>query len=272
MSIDFEIRDMLIDTHTHIYAPEYDADRDSVFVAAQQAGIAYLIMPNIDLSTLSLLIETHKTYPDRTAMALGLHPTSVRADYELQLREVQQYIELSGRTIVAIGEIGLDFYWDQTYLQEQKKVFIEQVRWAQELALPVILHVRAALDETVELLMEHFDPLQLRGVFHCFEGEESQLYRILENLPQMMIGINGNVTYKHSKAARLLSQIPLDKMLLETDAPYLAPVPWRGKRNESAYLVHTASYVADQLRIPLESLAQQTTSNAVRLFSLDLAV
>ena len=261
---------MLIDTHTHIYGVEYDADRDAVISAACQAGVDYMVMPNVDLTSLPLLVETHHTYPDRTAMALGLHPTSVEADYAEQLRQLRQYIAQSSEAIVAIGEIGLDFYWDRTYADEQQKALIEQVGWATELDLPVILHVRSALDETIDLLTSHFAPEKLRGVFHCFEGEETQLQRILDHLPLMMIGVNGNVTYKRSRTARLLSQIPLDKMLLETDAPYLAPIPQRGKRNEPAYLVHTASYVADQIGISLESLAEHTTSNAIRLFSLDL--
>lgn len=261
---------MLIDTHTHIYGVEYDADRDAVISVASQAGVGYMVMPNVDLTSLPLLVETHHTYPDRTAMALGLHPTSVEADYAEQLRQLRQYIAQSSEAIVAIGEIGLDFYWDRTYAEEQQRALIEQVGWATELDLPVILHVRSALDETIDLLTSHFAPEKLRGVFHCFEGEETQLQRILDHLPLMMIGVNGNVTYKRSRTARLLSQIPLDKMILETDAPYLAPIPQRGKRNEPAYLVHTASYVADQIGIPLESLAEYTTSNAIQLFSLDL--
>ena len=174
-------------------------------------------------------------YPDRTAMALGLHPTSVEADYAEQLRQLRQYRAQSSEAIVAIGEIGLDFYWDRTYAEEQQRALIEQVGWATELDLPVILHVRSALDETIDLLTSHFAPEKLRGVFHCFEGEETQLQRILDHLPLMMIGVNGNVTYKRSRTARLLSQIPLDKMILETDAPYLAPIPQRGKRNEDVY-------------------------------------
>lgn len=263
---------MLIDTHAHIYGVEYDTDRDQVISAARRAGVDYLVMPNVDLSSLPLLVKTHQAYPDCTAMALGLHPTSVGADYEAQLQQIYQYIMQSRERIVAIGEIGLDYYWDRTYAEQQQEALIEQIRWAQRLDLPVILHVRSALDDTIELLLKHFDAQLLRGVFHCFEGEVAQLQRILKYLPNMMIGINGNVTYKRSQIAPFLSQIPVDKMLLETDAPYLAPIPQRGKRNEPAYIVHTASYVADQLGVSLESLAEQTTSNAVRLFSLDLVV
>ena len=227
---------MLIDTHTHIYGTEYEADRDAVISAAREAGVGYLVMPNVDLTSLPLLVDTHRSYPNRTAMALGLHPTSVGADYSEQLRQLRQYVAESREEIVAIGEIGLDFYWDRTYVEEQQRALIEQVGWATELNLPVILHVRSALDETIDLLLSHFASDQLRGVFHCFEGEEAQLQRILEHLPLMMIGVNGNVTYKRSRTAQLLSHIPLDKMLLETDAPYLAPIPQRGKRNEPAYL------------------------------------
>lgn len=263
---------MLIDTHAHIYSVEYDTDRDQVISAAHRAGVDYLVMPNVDLSSLPLLVQTHQAYPDCTAMAFGLHPTSVGEDYEEQLHQIYQHISQSGETVVAIGEIGLDYYWDRTYAEQQQRALIEQIGWAQCLNLPVILHVRSALDDTIELLLEHFDAEQLRGVFHCFEGDETQLQRILKCLPNMMIGINGNVTYKHSQVAPLLSHVPIDRMLLETDAPYLAPTPQRGKRNEPAYIVHTASYVADQLGSSLESLAIETTSNAKRLFSLSLVV
>lgn len=259
----------LVDTHAHIYCQEFDEDRAEMMLRAQEVGVTTFIVPNVDLESLPRMLSVHQTYPDCTHLAIGLHPTSIDQDYRWQLEKLYSVLsEQEGRGVVAIGEIGLDFYWDSTYRTEQEKALVEQLNWAIRFDLPVILHIRQAYDEALSLLANFSSKSRLRGVFHCFEGNAEQMEQILSDLPQMMLGINGNVTYKKSLLPPLLSQMPRDRILLETDAPYLSPIPMRGKRNEPAHLIHTARFVAESMSLSVEELARITTHNATNLFAI----
>ncbi len=256
----------LVDTHTHVYEPQFDEDRESSIVASQEAGVAHLILPNIDVESIPRMHSLKALYPDYVSEAMGLHPTSVKTDFREQLGVIHD--EFDVRPYVAIGEIGIDLYWDKTYLAEQIEAFETQIDWSVERNLPIIIHAREAW-EVVFSSLDRFPIDKIRGVFHSFSGDEADLERAL-SYPHFCIGINGVVTFKKNTLQSLLQQIPLKRLLLETDSPYLAPVPHRGRRNEPAYVVHTANHIAHCLDIDVAILAQATTENACRLFDLSL--
>ncbi len=252
----------MIDTHTHIYLEEFDNDRDEVVSRAKAGGVEHIILPNVDLDTVQAMHDTHRRYPDYCRMAMGLHPTSVDADYRRQLDRIHDH--LAEGNYCAVGEIGLDLYWDKTFAQEQEEAFITQVGWAVELDLPVIIHCREAFTEMLALLQSGRVPA-FRGVFHSFTGSADEV-RQLRATGDYYFGINGIVTFKNAHLEEVVREIGIDRLLLETDAPYLAPVPHRGKRNEPVYLSRMAERIAEILGITSHGVDTSTTANAIRLF------
>lgn len=254
----------LFDTHTHIYLPEFSEEGIGKAVErAITAGVETMMLPNVDLSTIAPLKELHSLYPDNTLIAMGLHPTEVKEDYEETLAIINAEIASNPGLYSAIGEIGMDLYWDKSFRDEQMTVFDMQCRLAVWLGLPVIIHCREALDETLEVLKGL--PQIPHAVFHSFGGSEEDVERIM-NTGDFYFGINGIVTFKKSTLPKVIPSIPRNRILLETDSPYLAPVPYRGKRNESAYITETARKVAESLGISVDESASITTENARRLF------
>lgn len=254
----------LFDTHTHLYLPEFEEDgRGNAVRRAVEAGVVTMMLPNVDLTTIAPLKELHAEFPDNTMMAMGLHPTEVKADWHPDLEVVRRELYDNPGLYKAVGEIGIDLYWDKTFALEQTEVFYQQCLWALDLDLPIIIHCREGLDETLAVLKGL--PAVPRGVFHSFGGTAEDVRKIRET-GDFYFGINGIVTFKKSALPAVLPEIPADRLLLETDSPYLAPVPHRGKRNESAFVVNTAEKVAESLGITLDRIAEITTENAVRLF------
>lgn len=258
---------MLVDTHTHLYLPEFESPAAAVKQAIE-AGVGHMILPNVDLDTVGPLLELHSMFPHSTSVALGLHPTEVGDDVYAQLARMRTHIDANRHLLKAIGEIGIDLYWDTSRLDSQIKAFATQVDWAAELRLPVIIHCREGLDEVLRILADA--PVCPKGVMHSFSGTADDIERILRVAPGMYFGINGIVTFKNSRLREVIPAIPADRLLLETDSPYLAPVPMRGRRNCSAYLIHTAAHVAAALGIGVDELAALTSANATRLFDLDI--
>ncbi len=253
-----------IDTHSHIYSEEFDADRTDAVNRCTAAGVTRLILPDIDATSRQAMLNLADSNPAMFFPAAGLHPTSVGAQYKADLQAVEKMLG-SGRKLYAIGEIGIDLYWDKTFEREQFDAFIAQVKWAKELRLPIIVHIRNAIEKTIAAL-EPLADSNLRGVFHCFSGTLQQAQQAISM--GFMLGIGGVLTFKKSSLPEVVRQINLDKLLLETDCPYLAPVPHRGKRNESSYIPIIARKLAEIQGITIEEVARQTTRNAEVLFGL----
>lgn len=253
---------MLIDTHTHMYSEQFDADRTEMIQRAIRNGVTRFYLPNIDLASVPGMHDLEKSFPDNCFAMMGLHPCSVAADWETVLATMKSYLEK--RAYVAIGEIGIDLYWDKSTLAIQQAAFRMQVQWAKAMNLPIVIHARDSFPEIYAILDEENDA-RLKGIFHCFTGNVADVEKI-DAYGGFLFGIGGVVTYKTSELPAVIPAIPRDKLVLETDAPYLPPVPYRGKRNESSYLVHTAEKVAEILELPLSELAALTTENATRLF------
>jgi TatD DNase family protein len=254
----------LIDTHTHIFLEEFDGDRMETLARAEAAGVKQFCLPNIDTGSIDRLHNLCDIRPGVCFPMMGLHPTSVHKDFRSVLEEIRRRFEL--RHYIAIGETGIDLYWDTTFLKEQIEAFETQLRWSIELDLPVAIHTRSAFPQVFESI-SRIGANNLRGVFHSFGGTLEELKTAL-GFPNFMLGINGTVTFKNSQFGDYLSVAPLDRILLETDAPYLTPVPYRGKRNEPAFMVHTAQKIAEIYRLPLETVAAKTSGNACRMFGL----
>lgn len=252
----------MIDTHSHIYAEEFDSDRAEVIARAKAAGITKIILPNVDSESLPRMLQLESEYPGYCFAAIGLHPTSVKENYAEELAIVKK--ELERREYIAIGEIGIDLYWDKSFLKEQIQVFVQQIEWALEYNLPVIIHVRDSFRETMDVL-EQFRGKGLEGVFHSFTGTIDQATEIIE-FGGFYIGINGIVTFKNSGLDAVVQQIDPRYLLLETDAPYLTPAPFRGKRNESEYLTLIAAKLATIFNINFNQITEITTENAYKLF------
>lgn len=252
----------MIDTHSHIYSEEFDADRDEMILRAKNAGVTKIILPNVDSESLPRMLALESQYPDYCYPAIGLHPTSVKDNYKDELALVRS--ELERRKFVAIGEIGLDLYWDKTFYNEQVTAFQKQVEWALEYNLPIIIHVRNSHQETIEAL-KPFRGTGLRGIFHCFTGGKKEADEIFES-GEFLLGIGGVVTFKNSGLAENLKDIPLDKLVLETDSPYLAPVPFRGKRNEPSNLILVAKKLSEIYLLTLSEIKNLTTENVGKIF------
>lgn len=251
-----------VDTHTHLYVEEFDEDRELALIRAGEAGVARLFMPNIDDTTVDAMLALCRSHEGCYPM-IGFHPTSVDADWKARLAAVRRWLD-SPQTFYGIGEVGLDLYWDKTYKKEQMQAFEIQIEWALEHDLPLVVHCREAYPELFEVLAPYKET-GLRGIFHSFTGTEEEAARLLE-YTGFLLGINGVVTFKKSVLPSVLPHVPLGRIVLETDSPYLAPVPYRGKRNESAYLVEVAGKLSEIYSVPLEEIARVTTENACRMF------
>jgi len=249
-----------VDTHTHIYLPEFDNDRHSVIQRAKDNHVEITIMPAIDSTTHEAMLKVESTYENCYSM-IGLHPCSVNQDFKKELAIVNQY--LKQKKFIAIGEIGLDFYWDKTFTAEQYMAFHQQIEIAVEHDLPIVIHSRNAIDECINVVREHPDA---KGVFHCFSGHEEQAKKIIQL--GFMLGIGGVVTFKNAGLDKVIEKTGLSNVILETDAPYLAPVPHRGKRNEPSYVRLIAEKLSILCNLPVERIAELTTENAKNLFKL----
>lgn len=253
----------MIDTHTHLYSEQFDNDRAEAIQRAIDKGVEQFFLPAIDSETHRKMIDLEAQYPDKIHAMMGLHPCSVQPEsWEKELQIVETW--LNNRPFCAIGEIGIDLYWDKSTLDIQVKAFEQQIDWAIEKDLPIVIHTRESFDETFEVLERKKHP-KLRGIFHCFSGNLEQAQHAIDL--NFILGIGGVVTFKNGKIDQFLNQIPLDKIVLETDSPYLAPVPFRGKRNESAYLDLVAGKLVDVYKKDFAEINQVTTENALRVFS-----
>lgn len=253
---------MYTDTHAHLYSEEFNEDRDAMIKKALDEGISRFFLPNVDVRSIAPMMQLVEKYPDHCFPMMGLHPCSVESDYRQKLKVIEKW--LSDEKFYAVGEIGLDYYWSKAYVKEQKDAFLIQASWAMELGLPVVIHSRDSFDEIAELLQ----PLKtdkLRGVFHCFTGNESQVKKAIDL--GFYLGIGGVVTFKNSGLDKVMEGIEMEHVLLETDAPYLAPVPHRGKRNEAGYLKLVAQKIAELKKMSPDEVAAITTKNSKKLFN-----
>jgi len=255
---------ILIDTHTHLYSEEFESDRTQMMDRALAVGVEHFFVPAIDSSYFNGMKQIQEQYPQNVHLMMGLHPCYVKPEtFEQELAFVEQ--ELAKGTYVAVGEIGVDLYWDKSTLKIQQQAFQTQIQWAKKLGLHINIHCRDAFDEVFEVLDQEKSN-DLFGIFHCFTGDFNQAERAL-NL-NMKLGIGGVATFKNGKIDQYLNQIPLEQIVLETDSPYLAPAPHRGKRNESSYVALVAQKLAAIYNLPVEEIAQQTTKNALNIFKL----
>ena len=254
----------MIDTHTHLYSEQFDDDRAAMIQRALDKGVEKFMLPAIDSETHEKMLSLEADYPNQMFAMMGLHPCSVQPEsWEKELEIVKNYIDQ--RDYVAIGEIGIDLYWDKSTLDIQVKAFEQQIDWAIEKDWPIVIHTRESFDETFDVLDRKKHP-KLRGIFHCFSGDLDHAKRALDL--GFILGIGGVVTFKNGKIDQFLNEIPLDKIVLETDSPYLAPVPHRGKRNESSYVELVAGKLVDIYGLPFEEINQKTTENALKIFGI----
>ncbi|EOA48154.1 TatD family hydrolase [Bacteroides salyersiae] len=256
---------MLVDSHSHLFLEEFADDLPQVMQRAREAGVTHIFMPNIDSTTIESLLSVCAAYKEFCFPMIGLHPTSVNENYKKELDIVAGQLA-SSNGYVAIGEIGLDLYWDKTFLREQLLAFEKQVEWALEYHLPIVIHTREAFDYIYKVL-QPYKETGLTGIFHSFTGTSEEAAKLLD-FPGFMIGINGVVTFKKSQLPEVLKDVPLARIVLETDSPYLTPVPNRGKRNESARLKDTLIKVAEIYRESPEVVAEATSENALKVFGM----
>ena len=253
----------ITDTHTHLYSSEFDEDRDEMIQRAIDAGVSRFFIPAIDAAYAQSMYDLEKRYPENVFLMMGLHPTHVKDNYLEELQHVEE--QLAKRKFYAIGEIGIDLYWDKTHLEEQKIAFRKQIQLAKHYKLPIVIHCREAFDEIFEILEEE-KSTDLFGIFHCFSGTYEQALRAISY--NMKLGIGGVVTFKNGKIDQFLDQIDLKHLVLETDSPYLAPMPYRGKRNESSYLVQVVDKLGLIYNLPMEEIARITTENSRTVFGI----
>lgn len=256
----------MIDTHSHIFSEEFKEDLPEVVARAKEVGVEKIFMPNIDDTSLEDMLNVCQAYPDYCFPMIGFHPTSVEGpDAIYKVREMKRLL-VKGHPYIAIGEVGLDLYWDKTWLKEQQQVLDEQIQWALEWKLPLVIHCREAFPELFQV-MEPYKHTELTGVFHSFTGTVDEA-RELMDYSRFMIGINGVVTFKKSTLPEVLKEVPLAKLVLETDSPYLAPVPFRGKRNETSYVKRVAVKLAELYGMEIGEVERQTTENALNVFKI----
>ncbi|MCV9928067.1 TatD family hydrolase [Flavobacterium sp. LS1R49] len=254
---------IITDTHTHLYSEEFDQDRGEMIQRAIDAGVSRFFIPAIDAACTESMYDLEQKYPDNVYLMMGLHPTYVKDNYLDELKHVET--ELAKRKFYAVGEIGIDLYWDKTHLKEQQIAFRTQIQWAKQYKLPIVIHCRDAFDEIFEILEEEKSD-ELFGIFHCFTGTHEQALQAISY--NMKLGIGGVVTFKNGKIDQFLNQIDLKHIVLETDSPYLAPIPFRGKRNESSYLLNVVSKLADIYDVSEEEIAVVTTQNSKDVFGI----
>ena len=256
---------ILVDTHTHLYLEQFDEDRKQVVEQAINEGVKYMLLPNIDSESLQAMKELNRQFPENCLPMMGLHPTSVNENYEKELELVEK--EHAENNYLAVGEIGMDLYWDKTFIHQQQDALRRQLRLAKKLHLPVSIHTRNAFDEIYEIVTEELND-ELKGVFHCFTGTIDEANKIIKTGFKM--GIGGVVTFKNSKLPEVVKKVSLDHFVLETDAPFLTPMPFRGKRNQSSYLTFIADKMAEIKECDINEVADITTKNASEIFNLNL--
>lgn len=254
---------ILTDTHTHLYSEQFDEDRDEVIAKAIQSGVERFFIPAIDSAYTQSMFRLKDSYPDHMYLMTGLHPTHVNDTVKEELLHVKEMLD--AHSFVAVGEIGVDLYWSKEFKNQQMDAFDQQIGWAVDKNLPIAIHCREAFDEVFEVL-EKYRGTSLKGVFHCFTGTKEQALHAIDL--NLHLGIGGVVTFKNGKIDTFLNQLPLDRIVLETDAPYLAPVPFRGKRNESAYIVNVAQKIAELYGRTIEEVASLTTLNSKKIFGV----
>ena len=254
---------MITDTHTHLYSSQFDEDQSAMILRAKNAGVSRFFIPAIDSSYTKKMLQLEKDFPNDVFLMMGLHPTSVKENYLEELALVKEWIDK--RNFCAIGEIGMDLYWDKTFLVQQQEAFRTQIKWAKEKKLPINIHCRDAFNEIFEVLeLEKGD--DLRGIFHCFTGTLEQAKKAISY--NMKLGIGGVATFKNGKIDKFLNEIDLKHIVLETDAPYLAPTPFRGKRNESAYITNVVDKLVDIYGLSFKEIAEITTQNSKDVFNI----
>jgi TatD DNase family protein len=256
-------KNMIIDTHSHVYLPEFDPDRGTMLEAAENEGVKQVLMPAIDSASHPPMLEIEAEFPGKCLSMMGLHPCSVKDGYKQELKTVAEYFEKRG--FVAVGEIGLDFYWDRTFTKEQYESFQFQIQLAKQNRVPVVIHSRDSIDECIKVIKENQQG-NLTGVFHCFSGNNKQANEIIDL--GFYFGIGGVITFKNSGLDKVMADIDMKNVVLETDAPYLAPVPHRGKRNECSYLKYVIEKIAEIKNISKGEVENITTKNAKELFSI----
>lgn len=254
---------MFVDSHAHLYLNQFDEDNDTVINEAIKKKVKKIFLPNIDSSTTPRMNELVKRYPEVCFPMMGLHPCSVKEDYKTELKHVEE--ELKNGSYCGIGETGIDLYWDKTFRKEQIEAFEIQIGWALDMDLPIIIHSRESLDLTIEIISNHQNG-KLKGIFHCFNGTPEQSQKIVDL--NFHMGLGGVITFKKANLDEMISLMPLENMVLETDSPYLAPVPYRGKRNESSYIPLIAEKISEVKNLSVDEIAKTTTHNAELLFGL----
>ena len=258
----------MIDTHTHIDGEEFAEDRALAVQRAKEAGVEKVFVPAIDLKSVSSVLQTCRQFPGYAYPMVGLHPEEVKADWRNQLAQMKPMLDEPSHPFIAIGEVGLDYYRSREFEAEQLQAFEEQVEWAAEYDLPLMIHCRKAQNEMVHILKRHEKELARGGVFHCFTGNEKEAEQLLQ-FDNFVLGIGGVLTFKKSHLPEVLAGIPIDRIVIETDSPYMAPVPMRGKRNESAYVAFVLNRIAEIYGISEDEADRRTTANALRIFRLD---
>ncbi|MBE7659586.1 TatD family hydrolase [Tenacibaculum finnmarkense] len=254
---------MITDTHTHLYSEEFDQDRTEMIQRAKDAGVSRFFIPAIDSSSTERMFDLEKNFPNDVFLMMGLHPTYVKENYKEELAHVKKWI--NKRPFYAIGEIGIDLYWDKTFVTQQQEAFRTQIQWAKEKKLPIVIHCRDAFDEVFEVL-EAEKGADLFGIFHCFTGTLAQAKQAISY--NMKLGIGGVATFKKGKIDKFLNEIDIKDIVLETDSPYLAPTPYRGKRNESAYLTNVVDKLVDIYGLTFDEISAITTQNSKDIFSV----
>ena len=255
----------LIDSHTHLYLPEFKDDLKNVIERAVASGVSKMFLPNIDSTTIESMLKVVANYPSHFFPMMGLHPCSVKENWEAELKVVEENLFNNKVKFYGVGETGLDFYWDKTFIEQQKSSLVKQINWAADLNLPIIIHSRDATNECIELINNE-NKKNCFGVFHCFSGTLEQAKEIVDM--GFYLGIGGVVTFKNGGLDRVLPNLSIDHIVLETDSPYLAPVPHRGKRNESSYLPHVVSKISERMNISEAEVVIATSKNSIKLFSL----
>jgi TatD DNase family protein len=253
---------ILTDTHTHLYAEEFNDDIDQVLVRAKSNHVSRLFLPNIDSASIAPMLQLEQNHPDYVFCMMGLHPCSVKENYKQELELVSTW--LAKRHFVAVGEIGIDLYWDKTFEKEQIEAFVFQIELALKYDLPIVIHTRNSFEQTLDIVKQHYKP-GLRGIFHCFSGNLQQARQVID-LGGFKLGIGGVLTFKNSGLQEVVKHLELKDLVLETDSPYLAPVPHRGKRNESAYVFQVAQKLASIFNLSVEQVAEVTTQNSKEIF------
>lgn len=254
---------MITDTHTHLYSNQFNDDRTDMMQRAKNAGVSRFFIPAIDSSYTESMLDLEKNYPKEVFLMMGLHPTSVKENYKEELQQVKDWIDT--RNFIAIGEIGIDLYWDTSFITQQQEAFRTQIRWAKEKKLPIVIHCRDAFDEIFAVLEEEKGD-DLFGIFHCFTGNLQQAKQAISY--NMKLGIGGVVTFKNGKIDQFLAEIDIKHIVLETDAPYLAPTPFRGKRNESSYITQVVEKLATIYAVSFQEIADITTQNSKDVFGI----